>query len=335
MASPSQSHLPSAERIDALLAIYESPLLDLVYRAATVHRAHHDPHDVQRAALLSIKTGGCPENCGYCPQSARHKTDVEAQRLMSLDDVLASAREAKAGGASRFCMGAAWRNVRDGAEFDSVLDMVRGVRDLGMEACATLGMLSPAQAKRLAEAGLTAYNHNLDSGPDFYPEVVSTRRYEDRLATLDAVDAAGIGVCCGGILGMGESRRDRVAMLALLADRSPQPTSVPINALVTVPGTPMGDRERVDGLEVVRMVATARIALPKARVRLSAGRRQLGRDLQVLAFLAGANSIFVGEKLLTTQNQQVDEDIELFETIGLPRIGVIAEDVPAVHSANA
>jgi biotin synthase len=317
MTSPRHASLPSAERVDALLAVYESPLLDLVYRAATIHRAHHDPHDVQRAALLSIKTGGCPEDCGYCPQAARHHTSVEAHRLLSVEAVIDAARSAKGVGATRFCMGAAWRNVRDGADFDAVLQMVRGVRDLGMEACATLGMLTSSQAERLAGAGLTAYNHNLDTGPGFYPEVVSTRRYEDRLATLDAVAAAGIGLCCGGILGMGESRRDRVEMLALLAGREPQPTSVPINALVAVPGTPMGERECVDGLEVVRMVATTRIVIPQARVRLSAGRRQLGRDLQILAFLAGADSIFVGEKLLTTQNQQQDEDRELFAALAL------------------
>jgi biotin synthase len=334
MTSSLHASLPSAERVDALLAIYESPLMDLVYRAATVHRANHDSQDVQRAALLSIKTGGCPEDCGYCPQAARYSTGVEAHRLLSVDVVLEAARAAKAGGATRFCMGAAWRNVRDGADFDNVLEMVRGVSELGMEACATLGMLSPSQAERLAAAGLTAYNHNLDSGPEFYPEVVSTRRYEDRLATLDAVEAAGIGVCCGGILGMGESRRDRVQMLALLAARNPQPASVPINALVAVAGTPMGERERVDGLEVVRMVATARIALPKARVRLSAGRRQLGRDLQILAFLAGANSIFVGEKLLTTQNQQIDEDEALFAALGLPthEVPTVTEEVAAISA---
>jgi biotin synthase len=319
MTSPRHASLPSAERVDALLAVYESPLLDLVYRAATLHRAHHDPHDVQRAALLSIKTGGCPENCGYCPQSARYKTGVEAHPLLSVEVVLEAARSARAVGATRFCMGAAWRNVREGADFDAVLRMVRGVRDLGMEACVTLGMLTSSQAERLAGAGLTAYNHNLDTGPGFYSQVVSTRRYEDRLATLDAVEAAGIGVCCGGILGMGESRRDRVEMLALLAGRDPQPASIPINALVAVPGTPMGKREPVDGLEVVRMVAATRIAVPHARVRLSAGRRQLGRDLQILAFLAGANSIFIGEKLLTTQNQQHDEDQELFAAIEAPR----------------
>jgi biotin synthase len=334
MTSSPHASLPSAERVDALLAIYESPLMDLVYRAATVHRANHDAQDIQRAALLSIKTGGCPEDCGYCPQAARYSTGVEAHRLLSVDTVLDAARAAKSGGATRFCMGAAWRNVRDGADFDAVLEMVRGVSELGMEACATLGMLTPSQATRLAEAGLTAYNHNLDSGPEFYPEVVSTRRYEDRLATLDAVEAAGIGVCCGGILGMGESRRDRVQMLALLAARDPQPSSVPINALVAVEGTPMGERERVDGLEVVRMVATARIAMPKARVRLSAGRRQLGRDLQILAFLAGANSIFVGEKLLTTQNQQVDEDEALFDALGLQQreIPTVSEDVVMLAS---
>lgn len=303
--------------VDTLLEIYEAPLLDLVYRAATVHREHHDPGDIQRAALLSIKTGGCPEDCGYCPQSARYSTAVEPHRLLPVADVLEAARNAKAAGADRFCMGAAWRGPRDGADFDAVLEMVRGVRELGLEACATLGMLTPPQAQKLAEAGLTAYNHNLDSGPDFYPEIISTRVYADRLATLDAVEAAGIGVCCGGILGMGESRRDRVALLALLAARNPQPGSVPINALVPVEGTPLGARERIDGLEIVRMVATARIAMPKARVRLSAGRRELGRDIQILAFMAGANSIFVGEKLLTTANQQADEEAELFSALGI------------------
>lgn len=334
MSSPRHASLPSAERVDALLAVYESPLLDLVYRAATLHRAHHDPHDVQRAALLSIKTGGCPEDCGYCPQAARHDASVEAHRLLSVEAVIEAARAAKAVGATRFCMGAAWRNVRDGADFEAVLQMVRGVRDLGMEACATLGMLTSSQAERLAGAGLTAYNHNLDTGPGFYPQVVSTRRYEDRLATLDAVAAAGIGLCCGGILGMGESRRDRVEMLALLAGRDPQPASVPINALVAVPGTPMGRREPVDGLEVLRMVATTRIAIPQARVRLSAGRRQLGRDLQILAFLAGADSIFVGEKLLTTQNQQHDEDRELFAALAPQRTEACLPERPKARRSS-
>jgi biotin synthase len=304
--------------VDELFAISELPLLDLVYRAAGVHRAHHDPRDVQRATLLSIKTGGCPEDCAYCPQAARYRTGVRAHALLDVETVLSAARTARDGGADRFCMGAAWRNVRDGAEFDAVVEMVRGVRALGMEACVTLGMLEPHQARRLAEAGLTAYNHNLDSGPDFYPDIISTRTYEDRLRTLDAVEAAGIGVCCGGIVGMGESRRDRVAMLVTLANRDPQPSSVPINALVSVDGTPLGGRGTVDGFEVVRAVATARIAMPHARVRLSAGRRELGAGMQALAFLAGANSIFTGEKLLTTPNAERDDDDALFAALGLP-----------------
>jgi biotin synthase len=302
---------------DELLAIYESPLLDLVYRAASVHRRYNDPADVQRATLLSIKTGGCPEDCAYCPQSARYKTGVTPDKVMDVETVLASARAAKADGAGRFCMGAAWRNVKDGPEFEAILAMVRGVRGLGMEACVTAGMLTPAQAALLADAGLTAYNHNLDSGPDFYPDIISTRTYADRLATLDAVEAAGIGVCCGGIVGMGETPRDRVAMLAVLANRPQHPESVPINALVAVEGTPLGDRERVDGLDVVRAVATARIAMPRSRVRLSAGRRELGREIQILAFLAGANSIFSGEKLLTTPNAAADDDAALFAELGL------------------
>jgi biotin synthase len=300
-----------------LFAIAEQPLLDLVYRAASVHREHHDPHDVQRATLLSIKTGGCPEDCAYCPQSARYKTGVATHALLDIETVLASARAARDDGATRFCMGAAWRSVRDGAEFDAVLEMVRGVRALGMEACVTLGMLEPHQARQLADAGLTAYNHNLDSGPDFYPSIITTRTYEDRLRTLDAVEAAGIGVCCGGIVGMGETRRDRIAMLVTLANRDPQPASVPINALVSVAGTPLGGRETIDGFEVVRTVAAARIAIPHARVRLSAGRRELGAGIQALAFLAGANSIFAGEKLLTTPNAERDDDEALFATLGL------------------
>ena len=244
--------------VGELLAVYHTPLLDLVHRAATVHRAFHDPSDVQRAALLSIKTGGCPEDCAYCPQSARYKTGTDAEPLLDVETVLDAARRAKAVGATRFCMGAAWRSVRNGPQFDAVLAMVRGVRDLEMEACVTLGMVTADQAERLAEAGLTAYNHNLDSGPDFYPKIISTRRYEDRLATLDAVEAAGIGVCCGGIVGMGERVHDRVAMLAVLANRPRHPESVPINALVPVEGTPLGDRPRIDPLDVVRTVATRR-----------------------------------------------------------------------------
>jgi biotin synthase len=302
--------------VDELLAIYESPLLDLVYRAGTLHRRYNDPANIQRAALLSVKTGGCSEDCKYCPQSARYKTGVRPEPLLEIERVLEAARAAKAAGATRFCMGAAWREVREGPDFDAVVEMVRGVRALGLEACVTLGMLEPHQARRLAEAGLTAYNHNLDTGPDFYGEIITTRTYADRLATLDAVESAGISVCCGGILGMGESRRDRAALLAALAQRRPHPESVPINALVRVPGTPLEQGDGIDGLEFVRMVATARIAMPRARVRISAGRRELGRSTQVLAFLAGANSIFFGEKLLTTANAEAEEDAALFAAIG-------------------
>jgi biotin synthase len=298
-----------------LQALADLPLLDLVYRAAGVHRAYHDPADVQRATLLSVKTGGCPEDCAYCPQAARYATGVKAEALLDVDVVLAAARAARDEGASRFCMGAAWRSVKDGPQFDAVLAMVRGVRALGMEACVTLGMLEPHQARALAEAGLTAYNHNLDSGPDFYREIIHTRTYEDRLRTLDAVEAAGIGVCCGGIVGMGETRTDRVAMLAILARRDPHPESVPINALVAVAGTPLGERPTVDGFEVVRAVAVARIAMPCARVRLSAGRKELGAGIQALAFLAGANSVFAGEKLLTTPNAAPDDDEALFAAL--------------------
>ncbi|HTW83132.1 MAG TPA: biotin synthase BioB [Candidatus Sulfotelmatobacter sp.] len=298
-----------------LQALADLPLLDLVYRAAGVHRACHDPADVQRATLLSVKTGGCPEDCAYCPQSARYATGVQAEALLDVEVVLAAARAAKDDGASRFCMGAAWRSVKDGPQFDAVLAMVRGVRALGMEACVTLGMLEPHQARALAEAGLTAYNHNLDSGPDFYPRIIHTRTYEDRLRTLDAVEAAGIGVCCGGIVGMGETRADRVAMLGVLARRDPHPESVPINALVSVAGTPLGGRPAVDGFEVVRAVAVARIAMPRARVRLSAGRKELGAGIQALAFMAGANSVFTGEKLLTTPNAAPDDDEALFAAL--------------------
>jgi biotin synthase len=303
--------------VDELLAIYEAPLLDLVYRAASVHRRHFDPADIQRATLLSVKTGGCPEDCKYCPQSARYATGVTPEKVMDVEVVLASARAAQAAGASRFCMGAAWRSVKDGPEFDAILAMVRGVRELGMEACVTLGMLDRSQAQRLADAGLTAYNHNLDSGPDFYGDIISTRTYGDRLTTLGNVEDAGIGVCCGGIVGMGETPRDRVAMLTVLATRERHPESVPVNALVPVAGTPLGERERIDGLTVVRTVATARIAMPRARVRLSAGRRELGRETQILAFLAGANSIFAGDKLLTTPNAAEDDDAALFAALGI------------------
>jgi biotin synthase len=310
-----------------LREIHDQPFPDLLFTAQGIHRHHHDPRRVQRCTLLSIKTGGCPEDCGYCPQSAHHGTDLERAKLLTVDEVLVAAREARDQGSTRFCMGAAWRDVRDGAEFDRVLAMVRGVRGLGLEACATLGMLTPAQADRLAEAGLTAYNHNLDTGPDFYGNVISTRVYDDRLRTLRAVRGAGLTMCCGGILGMGESIDDRMALLAVLASFDPHPESVPINALVRVPGTPLADRPPVDPIELVRMVATARIVLPRSRVRLSAGRTEMSAELQALAFLAGANSIFAGDKLLTTPNPGPSADDSLFVRLGL-------ETEPASESAR-
>ncbi|GEP05042.1 biotin synthase BioB [Methylobacterium oxalidis] len=322
----SPAPLPASARPDIrhdwtvaeIQAIHDLPLLDLVYRAAAMHRAHNDPADIQRASLLSIKTGGCPEDCAYCPQSAHHKgAGLARERLMPVDAVLREAAAAKAAGAHRFCMGAAWRQPKDGPEFDAVLAMVRGVRGLGMEACVTLGMLTASQAQRLAEAGLTSYNHNLDTGPDFYGDIISTRTYEDRLRTLENVREAGIGVCCGGIVGMGEGVTDRAAMLQVLANHAPHPESVPINALVAVEGTPLAERPAVDPLDLVRMCATARIVMPRARVRLSAGRRDLTREAQILCFLAGANSIFYGERLLTTANNETDADAELLRDIGV------------------
>lgn len=303
--------------VEEIEAIYATPLLDLVHRAGIIHRRHHDWSDIQRASLLSIKTGGCPEDCGYCPQSAHHEVQLDRQKLMKVDEVLKEASAARDAGAQRFCMGAAWREVRDGAEFDAVLGMVEGVSALGMEACVTLGMLKPHQAERLAEAGLTAYNHNLDTSPEFYSEIISTRTYDDRLETLSHVRKAGIELCCGGIIGMGESVTDRARLLQVLANQSPHPESVPINTLVAVPGTPLGDLPSVDPLDLVRMCATARITMPKARVRLSAGRRALTQEAQVLCFLAGANSIFYGEKLLTTDNNERNEDRALLGQIGV------------------
>jgi biotin synthase len=305
--------------------LLEMPLLDLVYRAQSIHRKHQD-NSVQLASLLSIKTGGCPEDCAYCPQSAHYakETGTAKEPLMELDDVLAKARLARDNGASRFCMGAAWREVRDGEEFDRVVDMVKGVRELGMEACVTLGMLQAHQAQRLAEAGLTAYNHNLDTGPAFYGEIITTRCYEDRLETLRHVRKAGITVCCGGIIGMGESTDDRAAMLQILAMMNPHPESVPINALVAVKGTPLEKQKPIDPLDLVRMCATARITMPQARVRLSAGRAALSREAQALCFMAGANSIFYGEKLLTTANNDALADREMIEAMGLTTTCAVA-----------
>jgi len=298
-------------------AIHDLPLLELVYRAQTVHRATFGDPKVQLCSLLSIKTGGCPEDCAYCPQAARYHTGVQAERLMETGDVLDAARRARAAGATRFCMGAAWREVKDGPQFDRVLEMVRGVRAMGMEACVTLGMLSNEQARRLKEAGLSAYNHNLDTSPEFYGEIITTRDYQDRLRTLAAVREAGIGVCSGGILGLGESIDDRCQLLRTLANQEVHPESVPINALVAVPGTPLENQTPVAPVEMVRAIATARILMPGAMVRLSAGRMQMSQEGQLLCMMAGANSLFFGEKLLTTGNPEYADDIALLEGAGL------------------
>ncbi len=301
--------------------IYHRPLLDLVFAAQQVHRRFHDPAEVQLCQLLSIKTGGCPEDCAYCPQSAHYQTGVANERQLDVRQVYETARKAHDEGATRFCMGAAWREVRDGQEFENVLEMVRAVASLGMEVCCTLGMLTDDQARRLAAAGLTAYNHNLDTSPEFYGEIVTTRRYDDRLRTIDAVRRAGITVCCGGIVGMGESDEDRIGLLHQLSSLDPHPESVPINMLVKVRGTPLGEAESVDALTLVRTMATARMLMPASMVRLSAGRRSLTREAAALCFLAGANSIFVGEKLLTTPNPERDEDERLFHDLGLRALG--------------
>jgi biotin synthase len=315
-AAAETRHDWTAEEVFALLM---SPLLKLVDQARAVHRRYHADGEVQLASLLSIKTGACPEDCKYCAQSAHYAkaTGLKRENLLDVDEVVAKARIAKAAGANRFCMGAAWREVKDGAEFDSVIEMVKGVRGLGMEACVTLGMLSQAQADRLAEAGLTAYNHNLDTSPEFYGEIITTRTYQDRLDTLACVRRAGIQVCCGGIIGMGETAEDRARLLQTLANLTPHPESVPINALAAISGTPLGNRPPVDPLDLVRMVAAARILMPLSRVRLSAGRRSLSKEAQILCFLAGANSIFYGDKLLTTANSDVSDDLALIEEAGL------------------
>jgi biotin synthase len=303
--------------LNEIQAIHDLPLLDLVHRAQSAHRACHQPDAVQLATLLSVKTGGCPEDCAYCPQSSKYDTSVDAERMMTVDEVMSAARRAREHGASRFCMGAAWREVKEGPAFDRVLEMVRGVKSLGLEACCTLGMLSDEQAAQLKDAGLDMYNHNLDTSKEFYGTIIKTRTFEARLNTLNSVRKAGIGVCSGGIMGMGETVRDRCGMLMQLANMDPHPESVPINALVAVDGTPLADRPPVDPLELVRMIATARIIMPRSQVRLSAGRTSLSREAQVLAMMAGANSIFYGEKLLTTPNPDVDDDQRLLRDAGL------------------
>ena len=302
---------------EEILEIYNQPFMDLLYQAATTHRKYHDPNTVQVSTLLSIKTGGCPEDCGYCPQAARYHTDIEGNDLMSVQQVKAQALRAKQSGSSRVCMGAAWRNVKDGEEFDRVLEMVRTINKLDMEVCCTLGMITENQAKRLAEAGLYAYNHNLDTSEDYYKDVISTRAYQDRLDTIENVRKTNVTVCSGGIIGMGESVEDRAGMLVALATLSPQPESVPINALVAVEGTPMEEIEPIPIWEMIRMVATTRIVMPQTQVRLSAGRTEMSREGQAMCFFAGANSIFAGDKLLTTPNPDVNEDMEMFKMLGL------------------
>lgn len=302
---------------DEIGEIFNSPILDLIYRAATVHREHNDAQEVQVCTLLSVKTGGCPEDCAYCPQAARYHTDVKVHKLLPTEEVLGKAREAQESGSTRFCMGAAWREVRDNKDFDRVLDMVKGVNAMGMEVCCTLGMLTDEQAKKLKDAGLYAYNHNLDTSEEHYDEIISTRTYDDRLDTLDNVRNANISVCSGGIIGLGESEGDRIGMLHTLATLPEHPESVPVNALVPVEGTPLEDQPRVSVWEMIRMIATARIIMPRAMVRLSAGRVRMSVEEQALCFMAGANSIFAGDKLLTTPNPDTIEDKEMFQILNL------------------
>ncbi|MFZ6023734.1 MAG: biotin synthase BioB [Bacteroidota bacterium] len=297
--------------------IYNMPLLELVFRAAELHRKYNDTAEVQVCTLLSIKTGGCSEDCAYCPQAARYSTGVDVQALMKKDEVLSYAQKAKDAGSTRFCMGAAWREVRDNRDFDRVLDMVKGVNEMGMEVCCTLGMLTEDQAQKLADAGLYAYNHNLDTSKEHYSEIITTRTYEDRLHTLDNVRKAGVTVCCGGIIGLGETHEDRIGMLHTLATMPEHPESVPINSLVAIKGTPLENNTKVDVWDMVRMIATARILMPKTMVRLSAGRTEMSISDQALCFMAGANSIFAGDKLLTTPNPSFDEDHHMFQLLGL------------------
>jgi len=303
--------------INEINDIYNAPLLELIYKAASLHREYNDTAEVQVCTLLSIKTGGCSEDCAYCPQAARYSTGVDVQALMKKEEVLEYAQKAKNAGSTRFCMGAAWREVRDNRDFDRVLDMVKGVNEMGMEVCCTLGMLTETQAEKLADAGLYAYNHNLDTSKEHYSEIITTRTYDDRLQTLDNVRKAGVTVCCGGIIGLGETHADRIKMLHTLATMPEHPESVPINALVAIKGTPLENNEKVDIWDMVRMIATARIVLPRTAVRLSAGRLSMSMEGQALCFMAGANSIFAGEKLLTTPNPLYNQDMEMFKILGL------------------
>ena len=305
-------------RFEQLHALYHQPLFDLISQSRTVHLQHWRGEQVQRCSLLSIKTGGCSEDCSYCAQSAHYSTGVEREELLPIDDILAAAHRARAQGATRFCMGAAWRGVRDGTpKFEQVLNTVREVAQLGMEVCVTLGQIGPVEARKLREAGVTAYNHNIDTSPEFYPEIVTTHTFADRLNTIAAVQGSGMSVCCGGIIGMGESEDDRLRMLEVLSNFDPPPESVPINCLMAMPGTPLGEQPPVDIFELVRLIAATRITLPKARVRLAAGRTRISREGQALCFFAGANSIFYGNKLLTAENPAADSDVALLRELGL------------------
>ena len=314
--------------------IYHTPLLELIYKAAIIHREYNNTGQVQVCTLLSIKTGGCPEDCSYCPQAARYNTGVDVQALMKKEEVLEYAARAKEAGSTRFCMGAAWREVRDNKDFDRVLEMVKGVNEMGLEVCCTLGMLTEEQAKRLGDAGLYAYNHNLDTSSDYYSEIIHTRTYDDRLQTLDNVRKAGVTVCCGGIIGLGETHIDRIKMLHSLATMAEHPESVPINALVPIEGTPLAKNTKVDTWDMIRMIATARILMPKAMVRLSAGRNDMSVAEQALCFMAGANSIFAGDKLLTTPNPSFDEDSVMFQLLGLKPREAFKEEIKELATEN-
>jgi biotin synthase len=312
-------------KLGELEALYHQPLFDLISQSRAVHLQHWRGEEVQRCSLLSIKTGGCSEDCAYCAQSARYSTGIEREDLLSLDDVMAAAQRARSQGATRFCMGAAWRGVRDGsAKFERVLEIVREVSQLGMEVCVTLGEIGSVEARKLKAAGVTAYNHNLDTSPEFYPEIVSTHTFQDRLDTIAAVQESGMSVCCGGIIGMGETETDRLRMLEVLSSFDPAPESVPINCLMAMPGTPLAEQAPVDIFELVRLIAVTRIALPRARVRLAAGRTRLSREGQALCFFAGANSIFYGDKLLTAKNPAADVDVTLLRELGLQPQGATA-----------
>ncbi|PCJ86986.1 MAG: biotin synthase BioB [Flavobacteriales bacterium] len=319
---------------EEIFEIHNKPLLELVYEAASVHRKYHNPSEVQISSLISIKTGGCPEDCAYCPQAARYHTDVKVHKLLPLEEVKEMAEKAKAGGASRMCLGAAWREVRDNRDFDNVLKMVSTINDMDMEVCCTLGMVTEEQAKKLADAGLYAYNHNVDTSEEHYKEIITTRNYDDRLKTLENVRKANVTICSGGIIGMGESVEDRAGMLHTLSHLMPHPESVPINALVPVEGTPMENQQTASIWEMVRMIATARIVLPKSAVRLSAGRLEMSMEGQALCFMAGANSIFAGDKLLTTPNPEFNQDMEMFEILGLkPKMAFVDHQKPQVQQS--